>query len=332
MVAVSILSFEEVLRSLPPERLKGRLVMDVLSIKSHPRNIMLEALPEDCDILCTHPMFGPETASDGWQGLPFVYDKVRVVDHSRCDAVLRFFGQRCKVVEMACDQHDALCASSQFMTHLIGRLVADQGLHNSPVDSKSCRQLFEVGEATAKDSFDLFYGLYRYNRHGPGQLRQLKESLAHIERQLAAKEGYLTAKAEEKDDNRGKLMADVRYYIREGIEALVREQAAMQAAPAPVPPPDTSVTVMQAEEAPLPPPDISATVMQTEEAPLPPPDISATDLQTGEVPLPPPFQTPEDINMNMNYQSPPFLQPEENDMNYQVPIHTAQPPADQNNT
>ena len=44
---------------------------------------MLTNLPEDCDVLCTHPMFGPESGKFGWQGLPFLYEKVRVKDLDR---------------------------------------------------------------------------------------------------------------------------------------------------------------------------------------------------------------------------------------------------------
>jgi len=44
---------------------------------------MLENLPADCDVLCTHPMFGPESGKYGWQGLPFAYDKVRISNNDR---------------------------------------------------------------------------------------------------------------------------------------------------------------------------------------------------------------------------------------------------------
>lgn len=30
------------------------------------------------DILCTHPMFGPDSGSGSWKGLNFMYEKVRV--------------------------------------------------------------------------------------------------------------------------------------------------------------------------------------------------------------------------------------------------------------
>lgn len=69
VIAVSIVSFEDTVKELVPhlrKRLaeKGAcpLIVDVLSVKEHARNVLLENLPEECDILCTHPMFGPDSA------------------------------------------------------------------------------------------------------------------------------------------------------------------------------------------------------------------------------------------------------------------------------
>ncbi len=87
VVAVSIVSFEDTIKDLVP-LLKKRmevmgarscpLIVDVLSVKEHPRNIFLDLLPEECDILCTHPMFGPDSAKHGWQGQTFVYERTRI--------------------------------------------------------------------------------------------------------------------------------------------------------------------------------------------------------------------------------------------------------------
>ena len=43
-----------------------------------PKNLFLTKLPPSCDILCLHPMFGPESGKGAWTGLPLVYDRVRV--------------------------------------------------------------------------------------------------------------------------------------------------------------------------------------------------------------------------------------------------------------
>jgi len=39
---------------------------------------MLRLLPDEADILCLHPMFGPDSGKNGWHALPCVYDNVRV--------------------------------------------------------------------------------------------------------------------------------------------------------------------------------------------------------------------------------------------------------------
>ncbi|CAN0550684.1 unnamed protein product, partial [Ectocarpus sp. 8 AP-2014] len=122
--AVSILSFEEVLKSIPQKFLKGKLVVDVLSVKMHPRQTLLETLPPDTDILCTHPMFGPESGANGWAGLPFLFDRVRTKDHARTADFLSIWeGERCKMVEMSCELHDKYAANTQFITHLMGRIL-----------------------------------------------------------------------------------------------------------------------------------------------------------------------------------------------------------------
>lgn len=44
-----------------------------------------QVLPPEFGIVCTHPMFGPESGKNGWAGLPFVYDKVRIADNGTQD-------------------------------------------------------------------------------------------------------------------------------------------------------------------------------------------------------------------------------------------------------
>lgn len=39
-------------------------------------------------------------------------------------------------------------------------------------------------ETTCADSFELFYGLFRFNPHSHSQLRKLRDSFAEVERQV----------------------------------------------------------------------------------------------------------------------------------------------------
>ncbi|XLT00802.1 hypothetical protein HN51_050153, partial [Arachis hypogaea] len=69
--------------------------------KNSPK-LLLELLPSDFDVLCTHPMFRPKSASDRWTGLPFVFEKLCILDEehrvSRCEKFLNaFVREGCKM-------------------------------------------------------------------------------------------------------------------------------------------------------------------------------------------------------------------------------------------
>ncbi|RYR04359.1 hypothetical protein Ahy_B06g084063 isoform B [Arachis hypogaea] len=108
LLCSSIISTERVLITLPLQRLKrSTLFVDVLSVKEFPKKLLLEIFPSYFNVLCTHPMFGPKSAPDGWTGLPFVFKKVRIFDEehriSRCEKFLNAFAKEdCRMVEMSC--------------------------------------------------------------------------------------------------------------------------------------------------------------------------------------------------------------------------------------
>lgn len=190
LLCTSILSTEKVLRSLPLHRLKrNTLFVDVLSVKEFPRNLFLQALPPEFDILCTHPMFGPESGKNGWNGLSFVYDEVRVGSEesrvSRCDQFLDIFAREgCRMVEMSCAEHDKHAAGSQFITHTVGRILEKLGLESTPINTKGYETLLNLVENTAGDSFDLYYGLFMYNVNAMEQLKRLDMAFESLRKQL----------------------------------------------------------------------------------------------------------------------------------------------------
>lgn len=121
------------------------------------------------------------------------------------------------MIEMTCDQHDEYAANSQFITHLTGRILWQQNLSPTPIDTKGFQAVLNLVENTCKDSFDLFFGLYFYNSYATAQLQKIREALASVERQLAAKEAYLAARAEMGNDQRNRILDEVRSLILEAV-------------------------------------------------------------------------------------------------------------------
>lgn len=252
VLAVSIVSFEDTIKTFVPhlkEKIAmdkaqfgtsaGPLIVDVLSVKEHPRKLMLDLLPYECDILCTHPMFGPDSGKDGWNGLNFVYERTRINqvildpnDHhtfhqlslagsaigSEDDATFldksghahnvhennegfaegmdrmeRFLSiweeEGCKMVSLSCKDHDNYGANSQFITHLMGRILGQQGLEATPIDTKGFQSVLKLIGSTTADSFDLFYGLYKYNSNSLNTILRLRSAMDDVVRKLHEMDG-----------------------------------------------------------------------------------------------------------------------------------------------
>ena len=93
--AVAIVALSKVLAAFPTDLLENKLVVDVLSVKTFPKQELLKMLPGGTDLLCTHPMFGPESGKHSWDALPLVFETVQLSETAdsrwRCATFLGFF-------------------------------------------------------------------------------------------------------------------------------------------------------------------------------------------------------------------------------------------------
>ena len=219
IIAVPITDFESALTSLPKDLLNNKLVVEVCPLSSKPKAILIEKLPLGADIISSTLMFGPKTsgADKSWDGQPMVYEKVRIRNERRADAFLNVFDRaRCRMVEMTAEQQDTHTSDAEFVTHLTGRLLGSGNmLPPTPVASKEYTALCDVTDMTSAETFDLFYGMYKFNPRAKEHISNLRENLAKVERQLASKEAFLAAKAELQNTDRQRLIAECRQLLHE---------------------------------------------------------------------------------------------------------------------
>ena len=88
------------------------------------------------------------------------------------------------MVEFSCKDHDFYAASSQFLTHLTGRILGEQGLVPTPIDTKGFENVLNLVKSTTDDSFDLFYGLYKFNTNSRNTIIKMQKSMAGVVQQL----------------------------------------------------------------------------------------------------------------------------------------------------
>lgn len=180
VLCVSISSFREVVASIAGELKPGTVVMDTCSVKSYPASVMRELLPDEVQIIATHPMFGPDSGKNGIAGLPLVYSPVRC-SAAKADQWRQVFASMgLNVLEMDCDQHDREAAYSQGVTHFVGRVLDELHLEPTNMATLGYRRLMSVVEQTCNDPIQLFYDLQRYNPYAHDMRVRLRDALETV--------------------------------------------------------------------------------------------------------------------------------------------------------
>jgi len=185
---VPISAFEPTLVSHLPilAELPGKkTLIDVLSVKMHPKEVFKKHLSSDYNVMLTHPMFGPDSVrSNGLAGLPIVLDRFEASNDTFEFWKQYFLEKQLRVIEMSADEHDRLAAQSQGLTHFIGRILGEFGLESTAIDSLGAKKLQEIKTQVCNDTWQLFVDLQTYNPHTRSMRAKLSDAQTKIFDQL----------------------------------------------------------------------------------------------------------------------------------------------------
>lgn len=219
--AVPIESFEKVIASHRKYFQDHHLLIDVLSVKMLPEKIFTKYLKgSKTQAMLTHPMFGPDSSREGFEGLPMIIDQC-MTDKPNFDFWKNVFGsKKLKVIEMSAREHDKLAASSQGLTHFIGRLLEAYGLKQTPIDSLGTKKLLEVKDQTCNDTWQLFTNLQHYNPYTKRMRIKLGDEYDELYSKLLPTQVYPNYNTYGIQGGRGSFNEEaIRYYLkRKGIE------------------------------------------------------------------------------------------------------------------
>ena len=141
------------------------IVVDVCSVKEHPNHELISVLDgTGATIWPTHPMFGPDSTKNGFEGLVWVsceddLDSVKIAPFLR-----HIRSKGLTIVKMTCEAHDRMAARTQGLTHFIGRFLDELHIQPTEIDTLGYRRLMAVREQTCNDTWELFCDLQQYNR------------------------------------------------------------------------------------------------------------------------------------------------------------------------
>lgn len=143
---------------------KSKVIIDLLSVKVHAKEILTKELPENFEAILCHPLFGPDSVNQfGLAGQRIVIEQFRASDETYKFWKNFFAEKQLKVIEMTAEEHDEEMAGSQALTHLVGRILSKMHLAESQVATTGSQKLKEVTEQVSNDEFQLFLDMQRYN-------------------------------------------------------------------------------------------------------------------------------------------------------------------------
>jgi len=161
VIATPIDKIAGVVDAIKPHIKPGAIVLDVASVKVLPAKAM-ETLPDYVDIICTHPLFGPQSARNGIVGLKIAVCPIRGDSYIK---VAEFFRSKLglEVIMTTPEEHDREVAAVQGLTHMIAKVLVEMEPLPKKMTTVSFDLLMAAVELVRYDSMELFLAIERDN-------------------------------------------------------------------------------------------------------------------------------------------------------------------------
>ena len=181
---VPISSFKAMLQTISLLIRPDALIVDVCSVKTYPIQWMKTELPPNVGILGTHPMFGPDSAADGINGMKIALCRVRMNDslYSKTVNYLKRVGLT--VIETTPEEHDQQIAISLALTHFIGRSLSAIDAQQLPIDTEGYKRLLHILDVVEHDTWQLFVDMHKYNPYAKDFRQKFIQAAVKIESEL----------------------------------------------------------------------------------------------------------------------------------------------------
>ncbi len=157
------------------------IVMDVGSVKTLPCQILQQAFHQP--VLGTHPLYGPDSAGESWQGHKVVMCRLAVTD-AQYQTVRELFSSRgVEIIETTPEQHDHMMAQTQALVHFIGRALA--GIEPQHISTPDYGNLLKMMEKVTNDTWELFLDMQTLNPKAAIVRSEFMNKLLQVERQVS---------------------------------------------------------------------------------------------------------------------------------------------------
>ena len=171
-------NFEDLVINISSKIQSGKTIIDVCSVKVFPKQVMIDNLPAETDIIATHPLFGPDSLKDS--GSVMTMEAVRDSSERYNFWKNYFESQNITIEEISAEEHDMMAARSQGLTHFVGRIIDDFGTNQTRIDTEGYKALHKLVSQTCNDTWDLFEDIQNYNPYTEKMISELNGSFKKI--------------------------------------------------------------------------------------------------------------------------------------------------------
>ena len=183
LIAAPVSSFEQVVSEIAVACKPGALIVDVGSVKLVPSEIMRRLLPNHVDIVASHPLFGPQSATKGIEGLKIAVCPVQGRRHARLAAFLRK-SLGLTVIMTTPEDHDQEAAVVQGLTHLIAKVLLKMGPLPTRMTTRSFDLLSEAISMVQHDAPEVFEAIEKTNPYAETVRRRFFDLAASLNVEL----------------------------------------------------------------------------------------------------------------------------------------------------
>jgi prephenate dehydrogenase len=163
------------------------VVIDVCSVKVRPLAELGRLLPKTCQIIGTHPMFGPSSVAKngGIKGFRCAVCPVRADEQTV--TIVEDFLQNVldlRVIRKTPAEHDREMAYVQGVSHYIGRVMDTLGIPESELATLAYEDLLDMKRIQGQDSWELFMSIMKDNPYAAEVHSDLKNAIKKLDEKI----------------------------------------------------------------------------------------------------------------------------------------------------
>jgi prephenate dehydrogenase len=158
-------------------------LVDLCSVKEYPIEVLERYFPEN-EIIGAHPLFGPESAADGFAGHQIITVKPKHDSPKYAKLKAIWESMQVSVIEMSAAEHDRQMAWTLCLTQFIGRGLSTLPLPENSIGTKGYFDLLAIVRRAEADTIQLFNDMNLHNRYSSEMRNAVVERFAQLNEQF----------------------------------------------------------------------------------------------------------------------------------------------------